>query len=165
MTGAAPGRWRLAALFLPLAIALQLLIWRLWIVPAPPPRSWAEPAFILAPVLAAALAGGWWRSRLSATPDWAARRPYSRLMGVLLFLYQVFLNPFFMLAILLLTGDSPPGISVMLDLRDLSFLPSFRTLIVLIPSLIFQLLICLIQTEIGLFLGVYAMHVYRRGRA
>ncbi|TKW68305.1 MAG: hypothetical protein DI616_04210 [Paracoccus denitrificans] len=156
MTGIS--RWRLAWAFLALALPLQLLIWRVWILPDDLHQSQlAGLAYLLAPVLAAAIMGAIWRARLPARPDLAMRRPYSRAMAYLLFASDVLLLWFVMWLALRMSGIDAPDNPLAMLFTNASILFNGKGLILLIPSLLFQFLICLIQTEVGLFLGVWLM--------
>lgn len=150
----APGKWRWAGLFLLIAVPGLLLVWWLAIFNAVPPQSKGQFAFMAVPVVAAAIVGALWRGTRSAHPDWASRRPYSRLMAYLLFAVASFVLPFVMAAIALkaeghaLADAWPAVIGV-----AAATLP--RALPALFLSIAFDFLICLLQTEIGFSLGVW----------
>lgn len=149
-----PDRWRWAGLFLLIALPGQLLVWWLAIFDAPPPQGKGQFAFIAVPVVAAAIVGALWRGTHTTHPDWASRRPYSRLMAYLLFAGAAFVLPFAMAAIALKAeghalGDAWPAIISVAG----ATLP--RALPALFLSIAFDFLICLLQTEIGFSLGVW----------
>lgn len=143
-----PGKWRLAGIFLAIAIPLMALAWIPEIFDSAG-SDWTGIGLLIGPIIAAAVTGMWWRSRLSFYPNWAMRRPYSRRMAFVLLVAQYVLNTTVMWAILVARHggvyDSP------LTAMNLDG----QTLALLIPVLLVQLLICMIQTEIGLFLGVW----------
>ena len=149
-----PGKWRWAGLFLLIALPGLLLIWWLGIFNARLSPMAGRLAFMAVPVLAAAIVGALWRGTLPAQPNWASRRPYSRLMAYLLFAAVTILLPLAMAAIAL-RAEGYALADVWPDLLGVagSMLP--RALPVLFMSIAFNFLICLIQTEIGLSLGVW----------
>lgn len=149
------GRWRLAALFLAIAVALLLLIcfFGIYLHSGPDP-DFARLGILMAPFIAAAITGMLWRDRLSAYPDWAMRRPFSRAMAYLLFVLQT-VSPMLVGAWLLHRS----GVTLADLARDYSEVLAIAftdgSAAILIFALIVQLLICMIQTEVGLFIGVW----------
>lgn len=153
MTGR--GRWRLAGLFLAVLIALMLSAWLIGGFPGETSMSNLFEAAILAgPVLAAAIAGAVWRGRLPASPDWATRRPYGRLMGWLLFAISLVGSILLLFFLFLWQPIKENGDFVGTVLAALTSGFDIEAIFFLTVSLVVQLLICMIQTEIGLFLGV-----------
>ncbi|NHF72103.1 hypothetical protein [Paracoccus xiamenensis] len=148
------GKWRLAGLFLLIALPGLLLVWWFAIFNAALPQTAGGIVFTAVPVLAAAIVGALWRGTLPAQPDWATRRPYSRLMAYLLFAAATFVLPFAMAAIAL-KAEGHALIDAWPAILGLAGATLPRALPALFLSITFNFLICLIQTEIGLSLGVW----------
>ena len=149
-----PGKWRWAGLFIALALPGLLLVWWLAIFNARLPPTTGRLAFMAVPVLAAAIVGALWRGTLPARPDWASRRPYSRLMAYLLFAAVTVLLPLAMAAIAL-RAEGYALTDVWPDILGLAGATLPRALPALFLSITLNFLICLMQTEIGLSLGVW----------
>ena len=154
----APDKWRLARLFLLIALPVMVPLW--WVnvhASQPQVKLVAALVLLLVPVIAAGLVGANWRARLGYVPVWAQRRPYSRAMAYLLVGCQMI---FLLLQMVIgLLGDSGLGITEAFGavLAGLDALISGGSLPLLLSmfalGLAVNLLIALIQTEIGLFLG------------
>lgn len=153
-TRKAPGKWVLAGIFLACALPGLLLVWWFAIFNEGLPPLAAQLLYMAVPVLTAAFAGVIWRGRLRARPDWATRRPYSRLMAYLLFAAVTFILPFAMPML----GLRAEGYSLAETLPAVVHLAAGslpRDLPGLILVTAINFVICLIQTDIGLSLGVW----------
>ncbi|WBU62872.1 hypothetical protein [Paracoccus aerodenitrificans] len=162
MTQQAPGRWKLAGVFLAIALPLMLAIWWFGIVKGgnPTPAS-AEIALSLVPVLAAIIAGMVWRRHLPAYPGWAMRRPYSWLMAGLLFVSQTLIFALMTFFMIILPQQAHSGDLTGKVLTTLVMLFQISTLPIVLGVLFMQFLLCLLQTEAGLFLGVWLMGKFK----
>lgn len=151
-----PGKWQLAGIFLLVALPMMAAAWKAGVYDNA--RSdWTEIGLLTAPVIAAVITGAWWRSRLSFYPNWAMRRPYSRRMAITLLIAEYVLN-ITVLWLLLMAGHGGGWINPLDAYHDQVIVHlDGRTIMMLIPVILIQLLICMIQTEIGLFLGVWIM--------
>ena len=147
-----PGKWPLAGLFIARALPGLLLVWWFGIYTVEPPQHLGKLLYLLTPVLSAAVTGWVWRGRVALRPDWATRRPYSRLMAYLLFATVAILLPFVMPAIILLAEGLPLTASTVIAMAA-ETTPKALTALVLTTLINFAL--CLIQTDIGLSLGVW----------
>lgn len=150
------GKWRLAGIFLLIALPLETAVWWFGIYSAGVTASNRTGlAFFLAPILAAAITGAWWRHKRGSYPDWSTRRPYSRLMGWLLFIVSaLYFIPLTVVLIAVQSGAATDDLpALFLTAIALSF--SAKTLPFLVLTIITQLLAAFIQTEIGLFLGTW----------
>ncbi|MBA4491414.1 hypothetical protein [Paracoccus sp. S1E-3] len=150
---AQPGKWRWAGLFLLIALPALLLVWRFAIFDARLPQIAGRLAFMAVPVLAAAVVGTLWRGTLPARPDWANRRPYSRLMAYLLFAATALLP--LATAALALQAEGHPLTAAWPAILNLAGTMLPRALPTLFLTIALNFIICLIQTEIGLSLGVW----------
>ncbi len=153
-TSGQPGKWRWAGVFIALALPGLLLVWWLAIFNAMLPPLAGRLVFMAVPVLAAALVGALWRGTPPARPDWASRRPYSRLMAYLLFAAVTILLPFAMAAIAL-RAEGYALADIWPDILGVAGATLPRALPALFLTITINFLICLIQTEIGFSLGVW----------
>ena len=156
-------RWRLAGIFLLIAYPLLLANWWLSQVPlAVTVTNRTELVYLLAPVLAAAVSGMVWRRHIPTTPDRAARQSLNWLIGSLLFAAMV-IAPF-LAEIWSLRRGGAGWDEVVANYPDIALIAVSP-----IPALIrlfvfaFTLMICLVQTEVGLSLGIWLMgHLMKR---
>ena len=146
------GKWQLAGLFIALALPGLLLVWWFAIYNATLPPQAGKLAYMLVPVLAAGVAGWIWRGRVATRPEWRLRRPYSRLMAYLLFAAVAIVLPFVMPAIILLAEGLPLTASTVLAMAAET---TPRALPAMVLTTLINFVLCLIQTDIGLSLGVW----------
>ena len=147
-----PGKWPLAGLFIARALPGLLLVWWFGIYTAAPPQQLGKLLYLLVPVLAAAYAGWIWRGRVAQRPDWPTRRRYSRVMAYLLFAAVAIVLPFVMPAIILLAEGLPLTASTVLAMAAET---TPRALPAMVLTTLINFVLCLIQTDIGLSLGVW----------
>lgn len=149
-----PGKWRWAGLFLLIALPGLMVVWWFTLREEAADYTRGEMAYLAVPVLAAALVGALWRGTLPALPNWATRRPYSRLMAYLLFAAVIAPLPIAMVSLAVianghtLTNTWPAILSAVGGTFP-------RALPDLFLSLARSFLLCLIQADIGLSLGVW----------